>query len=408
MSEFGPIARTLMRSKLGATLIIAQVALTVAILANVLPVVYERIQIVSRPSGIDEHALFAMDAMDSKGDARTALATRLEQERRLISGVPGVASTTFSNTYSNSNSGWSTGLSAKLGTESPSNAALYFSDANALQTYQLKLIAGRWFDAREISPLEPTENLNPKVLVLTESMAKTLFPEGNAVGKRVSLVPDATSLDSEVIGVVSDMGRPWPQRGAEYFSSAFVPKVQYGYGKWIVRIKPDARMDAVLQAVQQNLVKADRSVVYGQQAETFQAARLNAYSSDLVLCWLLSGFALLLVAVTALGIVGLASFWVTQRTRTIGVRRAMGARARDIARYFRQENLLLSSIGAVIGVGLAYALNYAISTQLGGEKLPFWPVAAGSVILIVLGQLAVTAPAKRASAIPPAIATRSA
>jgi putative ABC transport system permease protein len=408
MSEFGPIARTLMRSKLGATLIIAQVALTVAILANVLPVVYERIQIVSRPSGIDERALFAMDAMDSKGDSRTALATRLEQEGRLISSVPGVASTTFSNTYSNSNSGWSTGLSAKVGAESTSNAALYLSDENALQTYQLKLIAGRWFDAREVSPLDPAENLNPPSIVLTESMAKTLFPEGDAVGKRVSLVPDATSLDSEVIGVVSDMGRPWPQWGENYYHSAFVPKIQYGYGKWIVRVKPDTSIDSVLQAVQQSLVKADRSVVYGQQARTFQAARLDAYSSDLVLCWLLSGFAVLLVAVTALGIVGLASFWVTQRTRTIGVRRAMGARAKDIARYFRQENLLLSSIGAVIGVGLAYALNYAITTQLGGEKLPFWPVAAGSVILIVLGQLAVTAPAKRASAIPPAIATRSA
>jgi putative ABC transport system permease protein len=111
--------------------------------------------------------------------------------------------------------------------------------------------------------------------------------------------------------------------------------------------------------------------------------------------------------ITALGIVGLASFWVQQRTRQIGIRRALGATRRDILAYFHTENFILATFGIVLGMGLAYALNLWLMDKYGVPRLPAEFLPIGAVLLWFLGQIAVVGPALRASAIPPAIATRT-
>ncbi len=112
--------------------------------------------------------------------------------------------------------------------------------------------------------------------------------------------------------------------------------------------------------------------------------------------------------VTALGIVGLASFWVQQRTKQIGIRRALGATRGQILRYFQTENFLLASVGIVLGMLLAYSINLWL---MGAYELPRMPITylpIGAVLLWLLGQIAVFGPAHRAAAVPPAVATRSA
>ena len=123
--------------------------------------------------------------------------------------------------------------------------------------------------------------------------------------------------------------------------------------------------------------------------------------------YLLAGVALALLIITALGVVGLASFWVQQRTRQIGVRRALGATKGDILRYFQTENFILATLGIVLGMGLAYGINLWLMKTYSVPRLPaeFLPIGAG--LLWLLGQIAVLGPALRASMIPPAIATRS-
>jgi putative ABC transport system permease protein len=114
-----------------------------------------------------------------------------------------------------------------------------------------------------------------------------------------------------------------------------------------------------------------------------------------------------LLAITAAGIVGLTSFWVGQRRKQIGVRRALGATRRDILNYFMTENLLISSAGALLGVLLAIAINLWLVTRFEMNRLSLVYVLAGVVILLLLGQGAVLAPAMRASRVPPVEATRS-
>ena len=114
-----------------------------------------------------------------------------------------------------------------------------------------------------------------------------------------------------------------------------------------------------------------------------------------------------MLIVTALGIVGLCSFWVAQRRRTIGVRRALGATRGSILRYFQTENFLLATIGIGVGMVLAYGINLFLMTHYELPRLPSSYFPIGAVALWLIGQAAVLGPAMRAAAVPPVVATRS-
>jgi len=111
--------------------------------------------------------------------------------------------------------------------------------------------------------------------------------------------------------------------------------------------------------------------------------------------------------VTALGIVGLTSFWVSQRRRQIGVRRALGATRGNILRYFQTENFLIVTLGIVLGMALAFALNVVLMKFYELPRLPLAYLPAGAIALWLLGQVSVLGPAMRAAAVPPVVATRS-
>jgi putative ABC transport system permease protein len=115
----------------------------------------------------------------------------------------------------------------------------------------------------------------------------------------------------------------------------------------------------------------------------------------------------LLLVVTAVGIVGLTSFWVAQRRRQIGIRRAIGATRGDILRYFQTENFLIATLGIVLGMVLAYGLNLLLMRHYELGRLPGYYLPVGALVLWGLGQLAVLGPARRAAAVPPVVATRS-
>jgi putative ABC transport system permease protein len=114
-----------------------------------------------------------------------------------------------------------------------------------------------------------------------------------------------------------------------------------------------------------------------------------------------------MIMVTAFGIVGLASFTVNQRTRQIGTRRALGAKKRDILRYFLLENVILTTIGVVIGSALAYGIHLFLFSIMHIPKMSFALIPVGVLVLYLLGFAAVIGPALRATAVSPAVASRT-
>jgi putative ABC transport system permease protein len=133
----------------------------------------------------------------------------------------------------------------------------------------------------------------------------------------------------------------------------------------------------------------------------------NSYRRDRSMATVLTIVITLLIGLTALVIVGLASFNVTQRTKQIGTRRALGARRIDIVRQFMLENWLITTTGAVLGVVLTAVVAYWLETSFALPRLDWRYLPVGILSLWALSTLAVIEPARRAASVPPAVATRS-
>jgi len=132
------------------------------------------------------------------------------------------------------------------------------------------------------------------------------------------------------------------------------------------------------------------------------------FHDDRALIWLLLLVVIgCLLALSALGVVGLSSFWVQQRTHQIGIRRAIGATRRDIMLYFQIENLLIVGVGIALGSLCAVVLNLLLMKHYELPRLPLSYLSIGALVLWLLGQLAVHGPALRAAAVPPVVVTRS-
>jgi putative ABC transport system permease protein len=140
---------------------------------------------------------------------------------------------------------------------------------------------------------------------------------------------------------------------------------------------------------------------------SFADIRAHAYRADVGMAILMGVICVILLCVTGAGIVGLTSFWVGQRRKQIGIRRALGATRRDILRYFQTENLLIAGVGVVLGAIIAVGLNLWMMKQFQMDRMSVLYVVVGVGALLALGQGAVFAPALRASKVSPVEATRS-
>jgi len=401
----GATLRALKKSKAAALLIVIEVALTLALVVIALSVVSERMQNMGRPSGVDEARIvsFSSSPIDPKTYAPEA-AFVADRERLLL--IDGIESVYVTNSLPLSGGGWSTGVTAVAGKDQDLGAAIYMFDENAVGTLGLNIVAGRNFTADEISHRQDGARLTAKVAIITEALAKRLFPEQSAVGKFVSLDSDLPTLDTQIVGVVERLQAPWTGWG-ELEHTIMVPvRPADGSWRWVLRVQPDA-LERVLKDAKETLAAADRTRVIGRFQQTGLDLRKKAYSQDRSMALILGTISILLLIITALGIVGMASFWVTQRTKQIGIRRALGARRADILREFHLENALLTGAGAVLGVLIAYGLNFLVSAENGMQPVPISFLLGGVVGAMILGQLAVYWPARRASQVAPAIATRS-
>ncbi|WP_346948980.1 FtsX-like permease family protein [Dyella sp.] len=407
--EIKPILAALRQHKAGTILIAMQIALTLAIVCNALFIIQQRVAHLSEPTGIDEPNIFVIQnewvGKVTSAEADAKLRTDLDVLRR----VPGVQDATTSNSYPLRGGGWDDGvrLSAEQ-IEDTSDATIYFADERFLDTLGLKLAAGRNFRADEIQPMSTRDRLAPPVIMVTRALADKLFPNGSALGKTVYLVGGPATI----VGVVDLLQAQSVARWASNFAyrSVIVPRrMAIAEGAfYIVRTQP-GQLEPAMRAARKALFADNPRRVWDEREGilSFAEVRSAAYESDRGMAVLMGIISLVLLAITAAGIVGLTSFWVGQRRRQIGVRRALGATRGDILGYFMTENLLISVGGAVAGALLAIAMNLWLVTRFEMHRLSLFYVLAGVLLLLLLGQGAVLAPAIRASKVSPVEATRS-
>ena len=402
--EIRPILSALLRSKTGAFLIAAQVALTLAILGNAIYIVQDRLAISARPTGADEANTFYIRLYGFREGVDVP--AMLDADLAMVRAMPGVKAVATANMAPLTQSGWNLSVQPNSNDDSveSTNTAFYFSSENLVDALGLQITEGRYFTPDEVQVVQPSiANVEPKHTILTRALAKHLFPEAKSyVGKAVYLGDSRM----EVVGIVEKMQSPWAQLGEAADRSIIVPMRQLEpNASYIVRTEP-GQLDRLMREVEDKLVAARDDRVHLRTTSLLEA-RANRYRADRSLAWMLITIMGLLLLVTASGIIGMASLWVNQRRKQIGVRRAIGARRGDILRYFLIENFMVTSFGIAVGLGLAIALNQWLVSALEVPRLPLHYLPGGVVALWALGLLAALGPAWRAARIPPAEATRS-
>ncbi|HEY0178391.1 MAG TPA: FtsX-like permease family protein [Dokdonella sp.] len=402
--EIRPILSALMRSKVSMILIGLQVALTLAIVCNALFIIGQRFDRMHRPSGVDEANTFWFGSVGF-GQGYDARAAQLS-DLALLRQMPGVVAATSTNSAPISGGGWSAGLYLQPKQKTASaNTALYMVDQSAIDAFGATLVAGRAFKPEEVTDVVMGTRFVPKAIILSKPLADKLFPDGGAVGKTIYTDEDAAQ-STTIVGVVERFQEPWVDNDSIENSALLPIRMPYGNStRYMVRTEP-GRRDEVMKAIEQKLGEANTSRIVGK-VESMEQVRAEAYSGDRAMAIILGAVIVALLAITALGIVGMASFWVAQRTRQIGTRRALGATKRDILRYFQTENFIITTLGLVAGGVLAYALSLWLMHAYQAPRLPWYYVPVGFVCLWLLGQASVLGPALRASRVPPAVATRS-
>jgi putative ABC transport system permease protein len=399
--EFRPIVSALLRNKIGAILIALQIAITLAVITNAVFIIQQRIERIATPSGVDEANSFVL--FTSFIDESIDYVQQTREDLAQIRAMPGVIAATSINAITTSGSGW--GESIYLDPEDPDssfNFGQYLTDEHGLEALDLEMVDGRFFRAEEIQVRERNDPGYPDIMVISKTLADAMFPDKSAVGQRV--YDDELSGPTTIIGVYDDLKSPWPNSD-NYTQSAIIGQQgNWDYKAFFVRAEPGQR-DALMARVEELLAgNLDRII---HRMRSMEEIKQNTYSGDNAMVVLLTGVVVLLSLITALGIVGLAWFSVSRRRKSIGTRRALGARKVDILRYFMLENWIITSAGLVVGVALTIGLNYTLDNAYQIGRIPLWYVPAGMAMLWALGQLAVLAPARRAAAISPALATRS-
>jgi putative ABC transport system permease protein len=407
--ELRPILSAMRRNKVGAILIGVQMAITLAILCNALFIIEQRVALAQRPTGLDESNTFVINNQ-WVGDPAD-LAAKLRADLAALRATPGVVDATASNSYPLNNGGSTEGVLLNPEQKEPTAlTALYLVDEHGLNAMGLKLIAGRNFNADEVIDKVGYTDFNPPAaVIITKTLAEKAFPGKNAVGQ--SIFVEYQKKMVPIVGVVDRLQVPWTQAGgwgSKFNNNSTLMPFRFvaGYIHYIVRTQP-GRIKQAQKAAEKALVDLDRARVI-EKNWTIDEARADAYQDDRGLVVILSVVCAALVAVTAFGIVGLTSYWVAQRRRQIGIRRALGATRNAIVRYFQTENFLIAAAGSLVGVGMAVSLNLWMVTTFEMERLHSEYAFIGAILVLLLGQLAVLWPALKAASIPPALATRAA
>ncbi|MEL7298488.1 MAG: FtsX-like permease family protein [Pseudomonadota bacterium] len=397
--EIRPILSTLLRNRVGATLIALQIALTMAVIINSVFIILDRAETMRKPIGIAPEHLVTVSVADVADDAD--LASVVSQDKLRLAELDGVIGATKMSTMPLSNSG--SNSSYRNGPDENdatyTSIAYYQAGFDAIDVLGLSLTRGRWFTADEIR-YDPPDGETPKVAVISDAAANALYGDEDPIGQYFYT---GTNDAIEVIGTIEMMSRPWYNWG-DFYVTMLVPVVQR-HNQWVVRVDP-ARRESLLEPIADSLREASLDRLVGTP-RAYDEIIARTYQRDVAMNRMLTVVMMLVVAITALGIVGLASFSVMQRRRQVGTRRAIGARRFHILRYFLVENWLITTGGIVLGLALSFGINHLLVTEYEMPKLD--PVYLPSVVLglWVLGLLAALGPARNAMGVDPAIATRN-
>jgi putative ABC transport system permease protein len=406
--EIGPIFRALSHQKSRFWLITLEIALTLAIVANCLSMIAHERTKMQRSTGMDEEHLLVVQSepFAPEFEDEDYVRAGYDEDLRVLRALPGVRAATASHHIPLSGSG-SNNSRRPIGTEiEPIGTPYFIVGTDILETLGVELVEGRDFVETDFpGPEVEGGAVEPRgsPVIITKELADLFFPDGDAVGRAIEPA-DSSSVDV-IVGVVARMHGPWPTDGwAERVTLYPGRPAGRRMARYLVRAEP-GMVDDLYTALETRLLEVNDGRIV--TVRTLREIKAETYRAHTVVIQVLGGLSVLLVLVTSLGVIGLTSFSVTQRTREIGTRRALGATRAAILRYFLVENWLVTSTGLALGLSLTYALNFALAHWADVSRIGWIQVTTGMTTLWLMGLLAALVPAARGAAVPPVVATRT-
>ena len=382
-------------------LVSGQLAMALALLLVAGLVVRAALAVRQLELGFDHHQVVAMktELPEARypGDAQLrAFKSGLEERLRALPGVTNVATAAGLPVFD-------AGSSEPLALEGvvwPQEQALPLAlrtvvGVGYFETLRMRTAKGRVFDVRDDAGAEP-------VVVVNEALAARHFSGRDSVGQRIRIGAGDAPWRT-IVGVVANILNTEP--GQPALPQAFVPFEQQPVRTLSVLVRTD-RVDAVVAAARHEMAQLDpEQPLY--DVKTLDRAFFEALASDRVVMGMFVAFAMVALGLATVGLYSLISYLVSQRTREIGVRMAMGARRSDVVRLVLGQGARLVLVG--LGLGLAVGLGLAqlmASTLVGVSPRDPLTFTVVPLLLAVIGLVATLLPARRAAGVDPAVVLR--
>ncbi len=263
------------------------------------------------------------------------------------------------------------------------------------KTLGIPIVAGRDFnDSDRVG--------SPKVALINQKMVRYFFGKENPIGKRISVDED---LDTTIVGVVKDatyINLRKETRRHFYTSTSQLPRLL----DLALHVKTSVDPTVVAEQVRGEIKGLDPHLPL-YNVKTIESEIDESLMQERLVTWLSAAFGVLATLLTALGLYGVLTFSVAQRTREIGIRVALGAQRRDVFRLVMTRGMIVVLVGIAFGVGGSLALARVLETLLFGVKATnLLTLLAASVGLISIALVACYIPARRATKVDPLVALR--
>jgi putative ABC transport system permease protein len=267
------------------------------------------------------------------------------------------------------------------------------------RTLGIRLNAGRAFsDADNAS--------SPPVVIINEKMARSYFPNENAIGRRIQTGDyDPAGPWITIVGIVDDVKYTGLQEESE--PTMYTPFLQHLWWRSLyLAVRTDRDPLSAVAATREAVWAIDRDLPVSQ-VKTMAQVMSESVAEPRTYTLLLGLFGGVAMVLAAIGIYGVIAYAVTQRTREIGIRMALGAQTRDVMKLIVKEGMTLALVGVAIGLAASFALTRVMASLLFGvsatDPLTFTVIA---LVLALVGLLACYLPARRATKVDPMVALR--
>lgn len=402
--RFHPALSSLLRHKVPVSLLIVQVAITLAVLSNTSYILSDYLRRLTVPSGIDESGLAVVKLLPCEKCVAVDVNARVQD---YLSRLPGVQQVALVNTTPFGLRQADLGI--RLAPDSRRDIAgahIYTLGPDAFDTLGLELMAGRKLGSDDfvVSDSAVPGRANA---VVSATLAARLWPDGDALGKTMWV----NKSELTVIGVVRHLVRPefelQPMEKADWSIALPMAGGKGLYGTYIIRTSI-ASIETTVERVRSELAsRLPGLAVDVENTKSMKALRHDYLKGDIFTATMLGCILLATLLTAMLGIVGLTAYWVARRRRQIGVRRALGATRSDIAILFLAENGLIVAIGSCLGMLLAYGANIEMMQHYALSRLPIGYLPASVFTMLLIGQAAAFGPTLRATRVSPVDAIRN-